>query len=192
MNKKKGLLVVISSPSGGGKTTIIKELLKDKEYNFVYSVSMTTRQMRKGEINGKDYWFVSNNDFQEKISNNELLEYEQIHGHDYYYGTPKKPLQDCLNNANIVLLDLDVHGAFSVKKIFPDSSLLIFLKPPDLKILEDRLKSRSTETEDQIQLRLLRVPEEMRMGEKFDKIVINKNIRDTINKTKQIIIEKIS
>ncbi|MBN2410894.1 guanylate kinase [candidate division KSB1 bacterium] len=190
MNIDKGLIVVISSPSGGGKTTIIKELLKDKKYKFVYSISMTTRKKRNGEINGKDYWFVKKNDFQEKILNNELLEYEQIHG--YYYGTPKKPLQDWLNKGNIVLMDLDVYGAFSVKKHFPDSSLLIFLKPPDLKSLEERLRNRSTETQDQINQRLMRVPEEMRLGEQFDKIVINKNISDTIHKTKQIIIERIS
>ncbi len=190
MNIDKGLIVVISSPSGGGKTTIINDILKDKKYKFVYSISMTTRQQRNGEINGKDYWFVKKNEFQEKILNNELLEHEEVHGN--YYGTPKKPLQDWLNDGNVVLMDLDVYGAFSVKKYFPACSLLIFLKPPDLKSLEDRLRNRSTETQDQINKRLLRVPEEMRMGEQFDKVIINKKIADTVSKTKQLIIERIS
>jgi len=185
---KNGLLVVISSPSGGGKTTIIKELLKEKKFNFVYSISMTTRQKRNDEINGKDYWFVNEKVFQEKILNHDLLEYEQVH--HYYYGTPKKPILDWLNNGSIVLLDLDVYGAYSVKKNFPERSLIIFLKPPDLKSLVARLKNRKTETQTQINERLGRVPEEMELGEKFDQIIINKEIDNTVEKIKNIIIER--
>ena len=120
----KGLLVVVSSPSGGGKTTVIKNILKDSNESYIYSVSLTTRAKRDGELDGQDYWFVTKSVFEQKIINHELIEYERVH--DYYYGTPKKPIEEWLATGKIVLMDIDVKGALSIKKEFNKDSILIF------------------------------------------------------------------
>ncbi|HPG38044.1 MAG TPA: guanylate kinase [bacterium] len=190
VRRKSGLLVIISSPSGGGKTTIIKELLNDRELQAVYSVSITTRAPRQGEINGQDYRFVSRTEFEAMLAQNELLEHELVHGQ--YYGTPAKPINDWLEQGRIVLLDVDVYGAFTFKKLFAENTVLIFLQPPDLLSLEQRLRSRSTENPAQIEKRMQRVAEEIKLGEKFEYNIINDTINDTVIKVKTIIRKQIS
>lgn len=190
VKRKNGLLVIISSPSGGGKTTIIKELLKAPELNAVYSVSVTTRSPREGEINGVDYWFVSREEFETMLNRNELLEYEQVH--DQYYGTPAKFIKDWLEQGRVVFLDVDVYGAFTFKKAFADEAVLIFLKPPDLPSLKKRLYNRSTESAAQIDKRMQRVALEIKEGKKFEFIIINDTISDTVIKIKNIIRKQIS
>ena len=128
VNKENGLLVVLSSPSGGGKTTVIKKILQDNHPDYCYSISMTTRPKRAGEEDGRDYWFVSPDEFQQKIKDDEFIEYEQVH--DWYYGTPKSSITAWVNAGRIVLLDVDVFGALRLKKYFSEKALLIFLKPP--------------------------------------------------------------
>jgi guanylate kinase len=190
LQRKNGLLIIISSPSGGGKTTIIKELLKDPELNAVYSISVTTRAPRDGEQNGVDYWFVTPEQFHTWMAGNKFIEHESVHNHSY--GTLKQPILDWINTGRIVFLDLDVYGALSLKNIFADDALLIFLKPPDLPSLEQRLRNRSTESPIQIEKRLQRVAEEMELGEKFEFIVINETINNTVLQVKNIIREKLS
>lgn len=185
-----GLLVVLSSPSGGGKTTVIKQLLKNNSLPFVYSTSMTTRPKRANEVDGVDYWFVDENTFRERIDSNDLLEYEQVH--DYLYGTPIAPLQAWLNKGKVVLLDLDVKGALAVRKLYPDSSMLIFLKPPDFNVLHQRLSGRSTENHREISKRLLRVPEEMELATFFDHVVVNQELSDTVELLITMINERIA
>jgi guanylate kinase len=178
-------LVVVSSPSGGGKTTVIRHLLKDKSMPFVFSVSMTTRAQRSGEKDGKDYWFVSEDEFREKVSGKELVEYEKVH--NYYYGTPKKPLEQWQSEGKVVLLDLDVNGALAIKRLYPDSSLTIFLKPPNPEVLKQRLLARATEDDRQLSVRMSRMALEMKIGESFDYSVVNDVLYEAVDAVIDII-----
>ncbi len=183
--KECGLLVAISSPSGGGKTTIIRRLLGDDAKKYAYSISMTTRPKRPNEVDGKDYWFVDEAQFNAKVAAGELIEFEQVHG--YNYGTPKAPLEKMVAAGETVLMDIDVYGAFSIRKHFPDKSLLIFLKPPDLDVLKKRLQGRNTEKPELVERRLTRVAAEMALAEKFDHIVVNDKIEKTVSQIKHLI-----
>lgn len=179
MNKANGLLVVLSSPSGGGKTTVIKKIIADGPPDYRYSISMTTRPMRKGEVDGKDYWFVTSEEFQNQIERGELIEYERVH--DWYYGSPKAPIVDWIRQGKVVFLDLDVYGALELRQQFGDRVLLIFLKPPSESELVDRLVHRSTETEQQIARRLERLPEEMKKAQEFDFALVNDHLDETVS-----------
>jgi guanylate kinase len=156
--------------------------------DYVYSISMTTRPPRQGEINGRDYWFVDQDEFLQKIKNNEFIEYEQVHG--WYYGTPTRPIQQWLKEGKVVLLDLDVLGALALKKQFSRNIVLIFLRPPNAAALIERLKKRSTETSRQIDRRLERAPAEMEKADEFDRIIVNKDLDETIKQVKKIIKNK--
>ena len=188
MNKDNGLLVVLSSPSGGGKTTVIHKIIERSNGEYFYSISMTTRPKREGEVNGKDYWFVSEDEFLELIARDGFIEYESVH--DWYYGTPKGAIENWLCQGKIVFLDLDVIGALNLKKQYSGKTLLIFLKPPSEKVLLDRLKKRSTETSQQIAKRLERVTEEMNRAPEFDVVLVNENLEKTIQSVIEIIKEK--
>ena len=179
----KGLLVVISSPSGGGKTSVIKALKKRVDIDFKYSISATTRKPRPGEMNGKDYIFLNENEFQKQANNGELLEWEQVY--NYFYGTPAAPIRKWLDAGNVVLLDIDVNGALQIKEKFKAQSISIFLEPPSVDELLQRLKNRNTDSEQEIQKRLQRVSMEMSKREQFDYIVLN----DDLNKAIQNVIE---
>jgi len=174
----EGLLVVISSPSGGGKTAIIHRMLERPGNRFAYSVSVTTRPRRVGERQGRDYYFVSEEEFFEKIQKGELIEWAEVHG--YYYGTPKSPIEQMLSEGKTVLLDLDVYGALAVRKAFPKQSLLIFVRPPSMEILLERLRERRTDSELEIQKRLQRVPEEQAKAQFFDYVITNLELNDTV------------
>jgi guanylate kinase len=189
VNSDKGLLVVISSPSGGGKTTVIRHLLNGGDARFTRSISMTTREPRPGEVDGKDYFFVDEESFKEKIAKGELVEYEQIHG--YYYGTPKRALENQIERNLIVLMAIDVQGAFSIKKLF-SRSFLIFLEPPDLVSLKERLIGRRTETSSEMEKRLTRASDEILLGQQFDFVIVNDHLQNTVKKIKEKILEKIS
>ncbi|RPI00034.1 MAG: guanylate kinase [Calditrichaeota bacterium] len=188
MNNKQGLLVVVSSPSGGGKTTVIKKILETDPNNFIYSVSMTTRPKRAGETEGKDYFFVTLATFQEHIRSNDLIEYEKVH--DWYYGTPKNALSAWIKQGKVVLLDLDVYGGLHLKQEYGNRCLLIFLKPPSLEELISRLRRRSTESDTQIKRRLERLPQEMALADKFDAIILNENLDQTVAQVIGLIAEK--
>ncbi len=181
----KGLIVAISSPSGGGKTSVIHRLLQQNDLSLCYSVSMTTRPRREGEVDGKDYWFVDEKAFCEQIDNNDLVEYEKVHG--YYYGTPRQPLLTWLNQDKIVLFDIDVNGALKIQHHFPHNSLLIFLAPPDTTTLKARLLHRGSESTREIQKRLRRVDLEMEKSRNFDEIIVNENLNKTVKQIKEII-----
>ena len=184
MNKQNGLLIVISSPSGGGKTTIINRVIGSNP-EYIYSVSMTTRKLRQGEVDGRDYMFVSEKDFMDSVKNGNLIEYENVHG--CYYGTPLKKVSEWIEEGKTVFLDLDVYGALKVKRMFGKKALLVFLMPPDNKVLLERLINRSTENKQQIEKRLSRLPEEMKLAEKFDKIIINEHLDDAVDQVKMLV-----
>lgn len=166
-NKK---LIVLSSPSGGGKSTIAKYLLKNYPH-LKFSVSCTTRAQRPKETNGIDYYFITKDEFELKISQNEFAEYEEFFGN--MYGTLKSEIDSIISDGNCVLFDVDVKGALSLKKAYPAESILIFIAPPSIEILEERLKNRGTETQEQINKRLERANLEMQMREQFDYVLVN-------------------
>lgn len=181
---------MVSAPSGGGKTTVIRRLLERKTVPYAYSVSLTTRAQRHGEVDGTDYWFVTLEAFQHQVDEHQMVEYEKVHGQ--FYGTPRGPLDQWLAEGKVVLLDLDVYGALSVKKMFPDASCLIFIKPPDMKALKDRLRGRKTESDREVRIRLQRAQLEMDMASRFDHTVVNENLEKTVGEVEQIIKNNVS
>ncbi len=166
-------LLVISAPSGAGKTTIAHYLLR--KYPFLqFSVSATTRPQRPGEINGKDYFFLDRSHFEQLIREGKLLEYEQIFGH--YYGTLKETVESALKAGKVLVFDVDVKGALSIQQAYPGETLLVFVAPPDLATLEQRLRQRRTESEEELQQRLQRARMEMNYQQFFDEVIINDNL----------------
>ncbi len=182
MNNYKSL-IVISSPSGGGKSTIAKHLM-NLYPSLDFSVSATTRKKREGEIDNKDYFFLTKEEFLEKIKKNDLIEYEEIFGN--LYGTLKSEVSKSIDNNKTILFDVDVKGALSLKKHFPNQTLLIFIAPPNLEVLEDRLRKRRTETEEEINRRLDRAEEEDKYRDKFDELIINDNLEESFRKIEEI------
>ena len=178
----KGSLFIISSPSGGGKNTLIKELLK-KISRVCYSISFTTRKIREGEKNGRDYFFVSKSKFENLIEQNEFLEHAEVHGN--LYGTSKARVKEELAAGNDVILDVDVQGAKTVRKKIPKAAS-IFILPPSYKILSERLKSRNTETQEALKVRLNNAKQEVKAFKIFDYIIVNDELERASDKLKAI------
>lgn len=170
--KRKGILVVVSGFSGAGKGTLMKRLLETYE-NYALSISMTTRQPRTGEENGREYFFVTREDFEHKISQGGLVEYAEYCGN--YYGTPKEYVETKLAEGKDVILEIEIQGALKIKERFP-TALLLFVMPPDARELKRRLEGRGTETAEVIEKRLLRAAEEAEGIENYDYIVINDDL----------------
>ena len=180
---KKGKFIVISGPSGVGKGTICKRLFK--ELNAWYSVSTTTREPREGESNGINYYFISKEEFKKRIDDGEFLEYNIYN--DNYYGTSKKVVLEKINQGINVFSEIDVNGAFNIKKIFPDA-LLIYFAPPSMETLRERLINRGTENIDTIEARLKIAEEEMKKIDFYDYVVINDELEKAIDEVRNIII----
>lgn len=171
---KKGLLLVVSGPSGAGKGTICKVLM-NRNKDLKLSVSATTRQPRNGEVEGINYFFLTHEKFNDMISKNEFLEYAQTYSN--FYGTPKGPVMECLENGQDVVLEIEMQGARQVKQIYPDA-ILIFVLPPTLSELESRLSSRGTETEEQMQERLSCAFEEIKQIKDYNYFIFNETNRE--------------
>jgi len=182
MNNLKSL-IVISSPSGGGKSTIAKHFMSLYP-RLDFSVSATTRKKREGEIDNKDYFFLSKEEFLEKIEKNDLVEYEEIFGN--LYGTLKSEVSKSIDNNKTILFDVDVKGALSLRKNFPNQTLLIFIAPPNFEILEERLRKRRTETEEEITRRLARAEEEDKYRDIFDYLIINDDLSESFRRIEEI------
>ncbi len=165
----KGKLIVISAPSGSGKTTIAKEVMA-KYPAIEFSISATTRPMRKGEKEGVDYFFLKREEFEKRIQKGMLVEWEEIYGN--LYGTLKSEIDRALSTGRVMLFDIDVKGGLSIKKHYPEA-LLIFIRPPSFEILKERLTKRNTEDPATLARRLARVPMELELGTKFDRQVVN-------------------
>lgn len=177
-------LIVIASPSGGGKTSIVKGLM-ERHPDFEFSVSATTRQMRAGEANGKDYFFLSKEEFEQLIAKNELVEHEFFfHTH---YGTLKREVDRALKEGHSMIFDVDVKGAQSIKKKYPNDAVQIFITPPSKEILEQRLRNRKTESEERLKHRLERVPMELEIGKTFDHVVVNDDLQRAIDEVDGIV-----
>ncbi len=186
MLRFKSPYIVFSAPSGGGKTTIVKRL-HEKYPQTVISVSATTRPKRPNEQDGVDYYFISKDEFEKKINEGKFLEYEQVHGH--YYGTLKETVEQHVRNHKVVLFDIDVNGALSIKRHYPQA-ILIFIKPPNEQVLIQRLKQRHTESEESIKKRLQRLPYEYAQAEKFDYVIINDDLQETLREVEACILDK--
>lgn len=180
----KGLLVVVSAPSGCGKDTIISKVVEKMDGNAFISVSMTTRKMRAGEIEGVNYYFVSTDEFKESIKKGEMLEYA-TYGENYY-GTPVGPVKKLLEEGKVVFLIIEVEGGANVKKVFPDAKK-IFIIPPSLKVLENRLRSRATDSEEAISKRLDIAFTELQRAYEYDYIVENDVLEDAVNDVMSIV-----
>jgi guanylate kinase len=178
-----GRLIVISAPSGAGKTSIIKKILNEFP-ELIFSISATTRKKRDNEKEGVDYFFINEEDFKRKIEEAEFVEFEKMY--DYYYGTYKSFIDESISEGKPVLVEVDVKGAFSLKKIYPEA-VLIYILPPSLEILVERLKKRQTEDETDFKKRIERAKMELSLKDKFDYFVVNKDLNKAILEVKEII-----
>ncbi len=175
---KTGKIVIISSPSGGGKTTICNRLRElNPEYRF--SISYTTRSRRADEVNGREYVFVSDEEFEKLEREGFFAETARVHL--YRYGTPHGPLQEALHTGQVIMLDVDVQGAESIRKAYPREALTMFILPPSADELKSRLTRRGTETENQLQVRLNNAIAEMNEKDRFDYIIVNKDINVAVS-----------
>ncbi len=166
-----GKIIIVSAPSGAGKTTTVKHLLQ-QNFGLEFSVSATSRQPRPGETNGKDYYFIPESEFRQKIENREFLEWEEVYEGNLY-GTLKSEVNRILNLGKSVIFDVDVVGGLNIKKFYGNDALAIFITPPSMEELEKRLKKRSTETEEKINTRIAKAKKEMEFAGQFDVIIVN-------------------
>lgn len=181
--------LVISAPSGCGKTTIVQEVLK-RHPEFYFSISATTRKKREHETDGKDYYFISKSSFEKMIQENQLIEWQKIY--DDYYGTPVSEIQKAMENGKTIIFDIDVLGALNIKKKFPENTVTIFIDVPNKEVLVERLKNRKTEDEQTLSKRLERVEMEMKQKKYFDFIVINDELSKAVNEVENIIKKQIN
>ena len=182
--KKTGQVIVISAPSGAGKGTVIKELLKNDSKSRWLSVSATSRGIREGEVEGVNYYYLTEDDFKHKIEDGYFLEYTNYAGN--YYGTPKEYIKEKLNQGIDVILEIEIEGATNIKKLIPEA-VFIFIMPPSLKTLVKRLKNRGTETNDKIIKRFHAAYKEINEVSKYNYVVVNDELADAVEKIESII-----
>lgn len=172
----RGRLIVFAAPAGGGKTTVIRAV-RAAHPDWLFSCSATTRSPRPGEVHGQDYYFLTRDDFLTRVAAREFLEHEEVHGN--LYGTLKTIVDEALANGNTMVLDLDVKGAASIKKYYPEACT-VFIKPPSLEILKERLEKRGTETAEVIAKRLARAEMELAQSVHFDCVIVNNEIDQAV------------
>ncbi|MFO7846534.1 MAG: guanylate kinase [Balneolaceae bacterium] len=190
MSSTKAGIIILAAPSGGGKSTMARRLLAD--YSRIrFSVSATTRAPREGETDGKEYHFLSKQEFTEKIRNDAFLEWEEFYN-GTMYGTLKEAVESELKKGYFIVLDIDVLGAINVKKMYGDQALAVFIKPPSMDVLEDRLRNRGTESDQSLTLRLKRAKKEIDYAGKFDVVVVNDKIETAYSEIKTAVEQFIS
>jgi guanylate kinase len=175
----KGKLVIISAPSGAGKTTLVRHLL-ESGLNLAFSISATTRPPRGNEKDGIDYFFLPVEEFRKRIEKNEFAEWEEVYK-DLFYGTLRSEIERIWGNGNHVIFDVDVKGGLNLKKIFREKAIALFIMPPSVDALERRLKGRGTDSQEKIKMRLDKAHEELKLADQFDEIIIN----DKLDKAKE-------
>ncbi len=180
-----GKLLIFSAPSGAGKTTIVKHLLK-KKLKLEFSISACSRAIRGNEVDGKDYYFLGLNNFKKKIDNNEFIEWEEVYENNYY-GTLKSELERIWEKGNNVIFDVDVKGGLNIKKFYKEKALSIFIMPPSIAELKKRLELRSTDSKESIDKRINKAKEEIEYASSFDVIIINKNLEKAFIEAENIV-----
>ncbi|MDC3388379.1 guanylate kinase [Flavobacteriaceae bacterium] len=182
----KGKLVIFSAPSGSGKTTIVKHLLGLEKLNLEFSISAASRSPRGEEVHGKDYYFLSLEEFKNKISKEEFLEWEEVY-RDNFYGTLKSEVARIWEKGKHVIFDIDVVGGLDIKRIYPERTLSVFVKPPSVEELKNRLKKRSTETEEKINMRLAKASVELATAPQFDFIIENDKLNVALKEAENLV-----
>ena len=188
---KNGKLIVFSAPSGSGKTTIVRHLLKQKELNLEFSVSATSREKRGEEKDGKDYYFLTSSEFKSKIKNDEFLEWEEVY-RDNFYGTLKSEVERIWKKGKHVIFDIDVSGGLRIKRKFPKETLSVFVKPPSIDELKIRLKKRKTESNDKINMRVAKASAELATAPLFDVVIENDNLEKALSEAYDLVADFVS
>jgi guanylate kinase len=181
-----GKLIILSGPSGAGKSTISRHLLKIESFNLAFSISACSRKMRGDEEYGRDYYFLSIDTFKTKIEENEFLEWEEVYPNNYY-GTLKVEVERHISAGKNVVFDVDVTGAINIKRHYKDAAISIFVNPPSLEALEERLRCRNTETPENITKRLRKAKLELTYASKFDYIITNNNLEETLAEAETLV-----
>lgn len=184
-SKKKGKLIIFSAPSGAGKTTLVRYIMSELD-NLRFSVSACSREKRNYEEDGKDYHFITVADFKEKISNNEFIEWEEVYP-DHFYGTLFSEVNNKRNEGYHVVFDVDVIGGLNIKKLFGNEALAIFIKPPSIEILKERLLSRGTDQKDAIETRIKKAEHELGFEKEFDVSIINDDLETAKKETLDVV-----
>lgn len=177
----KGKLIIFSAPSGSGKSTIINKI-KEAGYDFAFSISATSRAPRGSERNGVEYWFLTTDEFKQRIANNEFVEYEEVYA-GCYYGTLASEIDSKLNVGRNMLFDVDVKGGLIIKRHYGDCALALFIQPPSVEELRKRLVARATDSPGMIERRLAKAEWEMSFASQFDRIIVNDNLDDAVQET---------
>lgn len=187
--KKRGLLIIMSGPSGVGKGTIREELMKDKSLNLFYSVSMTTRNKRPGEVDGREYYFVTREEFDKNIETGNLLEWAEFVGNRY--GTPKDKVEATRDEGKNVLLEIEVNGTSQVlEKVHGDDVISIFIAPPSIEELERRIRGRGTESDEVVKGRLAKATGELKLKDQYRYVVVNDDLHRAVDEIRDIIVSK--
>lgn len=181
----EGKCIILCAPSGAGKTSITKYLLQ-QDLGLEFSISACNREKREGEVDGIDYHFLSTEDFKRKIDNNEFVEWEEVYK-DNFYGTLKTEIERIWNNGKNVIFDVDVEGGLSLTKYFGEKAMAIFIQPPSMEALEERLRGRGTEDEEKIQKRLAKAGKELSYAKWFDTIIVNSNLEESQQEALRIV-----
>jgi guanylate kinase len=179
-------MIIVSAPSGAGKTTIVKHLLAQKDLGLEFSISATSRPPRAGETDGCDYWFLSEESFREKIQNDDFIEWEEVYAH-VLYGTLKSEVDRIFARDKNVIFDVDVVGGLNIKKMYGDKALAMFVQPPTPETLHDRLRTRSTEPEDKIAIRISKAEYELSFSPQFDIVLVNDKLEIALTEAVQIV-----
>ena len=186
MNQFKGKLIVFSAPSGSGKTTIVRHLLNQEKFQLEFSISATSREARGNEKDGEDYYFISAKEFKNKIKLDEFLEWEEVYI-DNFYGTLKTEVERIWSKGKHVIFDIDVAGGLRIKKKFPERTLAVFVKPPDINELIIRLKQRGEESPEKIAMRVAKAPTEMATAPQFDTIILNDDLKTALDDAENLV-----
>jgi guanylate kinase len=180
----QGKAIIFSAPSGAGKTTIVHHLIGVEDLRLSFSVSATSRSKRGHEVDGKDYFFMSSEEFLKKTDNGEMLEWQEVYN-DQFYGTLKSEIDAIWKSGKNVIFDVDVEGGLNLKKIFGERALAVFVQPPSIETLSTRLRNRSTETPEKISVRIEKAKSEMAFAPRFDLIIVNDNLQEALHQSEK-------